>query len=58
MPQFRSFSNNFTRALFLLLWTVVFLVRVGAVDHRALQGNLARNAPSPHLALRSLFRHH
>ena len=35
------------RAIFAILWTVVFLVRINAVDPRALQGNPASNAPKP-----------
>ena len=54
MPPFRCtphlFVHRIARALFLLLWAAVLLVRCGAVDHRALQGNPARNAPRPPLA--------
>ena len=32
------------RAIFAILWTVVFFVRVNAVDPRAMQGNPASNA--------------
>ena len=35
------------RAIFAILWTVVFLVRVNPVDPRAMQGNPASNAPKP-----------
>ena len=33
-----------TRAIFAILWTVVFFVRINAVDPRAMQGNPASNA--------------
>jgi len=36
-----------TRAIFAILWTVVFFVRVNAVDPRAMQGNPVANAPKP-----------
>lgn len=32
------------RAIFAILWTVVFYVRINAVDPRAMQGNPASNA--------------
>lgn len=35
------------RAIFAILWTVVFFVRINAVDPRAMQGNPASNAPKP-----------
>jgi hypothetical protein len=35
------------RAIFAILWTVVFFVRINAVDPRALQGNPVANAPKP-----------
>ena len=35
------------RAIFAILWTVVFLVRINAIDPRAMQGNPASNAPKP-----------
>ena len=54
MPPFRRiprlFLHRIARAIFELLWAAVLLVRCGAVDHRALQGNPARNAPRPPLA--------
>lgn len=54
MPPFRRiprlFLHRIARAIFVLLWAAVLLVRCGAVDHRALQGNPARNAPRPPLA--------
>jgi hypothetical protein len=36
-----------TRAIFAILWTVVFFVRINAIDPRAMQGNPASNAPKP-----------
>ena len=33
-----------TRAIFAILWTVVFLVRINAIDPRAMHGNPASNA--------------
>lgn len=35
------------RAIFAILWTLVFLVRINAIDPRAMQGNPASNAPKP-----------
>jgi len=47
MTLIHRIQPHTARAIFAILWTVVFFVRINAVDPRALQGNPVANAPKP-----------